>query len=412
MSRATLLHALKHLVTTQRDFVRSTLPWAHALEAPHIHIPEWFLQVALEQPEIAELEGYLFNQGNSVHSLGASFILSALIAKALDEGADVAIASMYDFIDIDCNRCIEVLLLEGIHVVETTEVADGIFLCPVSAVPSSTLRSYLTYVAENTERPPLSMAHLLHEEKRNPGAALFQIREVEPKFYREMPQFPLMADIPPIHDIANVLAILGPTSPLTCKSFSELADGEFLKGFVGFSWGTHREETRVYKNVSVTSNEIKNFVPVIRRYLALSTEMKLRLRVPLHRLNEAVRHGKLEDRALDLGIALESLLLGGDLGKEKITSRLKRRGGLLLAAEKSQIAALEQKFSELYDFRSRAAHDGDVTAKGASREHVETALIEGLSLCAAAIRKIIERGSFPEWNRSKPARRRLRDNKR
>ncbi|MBK3823973.1 hypothetical protein, partial [Paraburkholderia aspalathi] len=150
MSRTILLHALRHLLTTQRDFVKVTLPWAHALEAPKIHVPEWFLQVAFEQPEIAELESYLFNQGNSVHSLGASFLLQALIAKALDEGPDLAIASMYDFMENDCNRCIEVLLLEGIHVRETTEVSDGIFLSPVSA--TSSYRSHAKAPSLRSER--------------------------------------------------------------------------------------------------------------------------------------------------------------------------------------------------------------------------------------------------------------------
>ena len=398
MARTTLLQALKHLVETQADFVKVALPWAHPLEGPTIHIPDWFSQVAFEQPEISELNELLFNQGNSIASFGATFLLLSLISRALNGDPDQAIADLYDFIDRDCNRCIEVLLLEGIEVQDTTEITEGIFLCPVAAVPSSTLQAYLKFVAESKVQMPLSMTHLLREEKRNPGAALFQIREVRPKFYAKMPELRPLDGIPPIHDIANVLTIVGPTSPLTCKSFSELADGEFLKGFVGFSWGAAREETRVFSNISLSAEALIDFVPVIRRYLALPPEVKVRLQVPLHRLNEAVKHRNVIDRALDLGIALEALLLAHQPSKDQLSLQFRLRGAWLLGESAERRAELFKKFGKLYDYRSFAAHSGAVAPAKVSPEEVAATLSEGLRLCAAAIRTIIDDGKFPDWN--------------
>lgn len=413
MSRESLLKALEHLIETDRKALPVELPWAHPLDTPTIHVRDWFLRLAFDEPEIAAMHGQIFNQGNHRGTFGVDPLLRALILRALKDSPRAAMAAMYDFIDSDRNRCIDVLLLEGIAVHETFEIVDGIVLCPVSEVPSRTLQDSLRHAAAIAEpRSFQPSAILLHEHKRQPGAALFKIRDERPKFFDQMPAFSVPDSVPPIYEIADVLTIAGPTSPLVCKSFSELADGEFMKDLVGFAWGDAREETRVFHNVPLTKECVANFIPTIRRYLSLPQEVKTRLKVPLHRLNEAVRHRNKEDRALDLGIAFESLLLGGDLTTDEISKRFRHRGAWLLAANGHERAALERKFRDLYDYRSRAAHDGDVTAKGADPVRVEAALAEGLGLCGTAIRKIIERGEFPEWPRQAPGRRRAGRRKR
>ena len=64
---------------------------------------------------------------------------------------------------------------------------------------------------------------------------------------------------------------------------------------------------------TIDSGELRDKVQLIHSLFArLSGEMKRRLKVPLERLNQAKRRLKLVDRAIDLGIALESLFLQDD----------------------------------------------------------------------------------------------------
>ncbi|CAE6971639.1 hypothetical protein R69608_07652 [Paraburkholderia nemoris] len=125
----------------------------------------------------------------------------------------------------------------------------------------------------------------------------------------------------------------------------------------------------------------------------------MKLKVPLHRLNEAVKHQNNVDRALDLGIALESLLLAHQPSKEQLSLQFRLRGAWLLGKNGQHRAELFDTFNKLYSYRSFAAHSGAVAPTKTPEEEVKKTLEDGLALCAEAVCKIVEKGGFPEWNR-------------
>ncbi len=120
------------------------------------------------------------------------------------------------------------------------------------------------------------------------------------------------------------------------------------------------------------------------------------LRIPLDRLDKAAHDRDLTDTSIDLGIALEALLLH-DLGKEdrgELSFRLSLRGAWLGAKDEKERAVIKTALRKMYDLRSRAVHSGMVEQ---SQRHRET-INQGAALCKQLIRKIIDADCRIDWN--------------
>ena len=124
----------------------------------------------------------------------------------------------------------------------------------------------------------------------------------------------------------------------------------------------------------------------------MSKTQREKLEVPIHRLNEAVRHDSLVDRAIDLGVAMESLLLAELDDTAQISLTLRLRGAWLLGRDFGERKVIYSLLRDLYNCRSSAAHSGKLSKRPKDAARAESALKEGLPLCARAIKEVILRG--------------------
>jgi len=118
------------------------------------------------------------------------------------------------------------------------------------------------------------------------------------------------------------------------------------------------------------------------------------VRIAIDRLHQVLRKRSNVDRAIDLGIALEVMLLHNigrnDLGELKF--RLSIRGATFLGGEKPERLKTLKLLKDAYDLRSRAVHSGLL-------EEEKKNMLDDVALtCARIARKLIERGSFPDWD--------------
>jgi Apea-like HEPN len=115
----------------------------------------------------------------------------------------------------------------------------------------------------------------------------------------------------------------------------------------------------------------------------------------LDRLIQALRRKYGVDKAIDLGIALEVMLLHGigknDRGELRFRSSI--RGATFLGGEKKERLEILRLLKEAYDLRSQAVHSG-VLKKGKSQHILEQAAKIGAKIAL----NLIERRSFPDWD--------------
>ena len=130
----------------------------------------------------------------------------------------------------------------------------------------------------------------------------------------------------------------------------------------------------------------------------LSEAARVKLETPISRCVASLGPKPLVDKAIDLGIAYESLFL------PEISDELRFRLGLrvawLLGVDRDKRAALLADVMSFYDMRSKAVHNGTLPKQakiGKDRVNPSRLIDRAQDLCVQSIRRIIYEG-YPDWN--------------
>jgi hypothetical protein len=135
---------------------------------------------------------------------------------------------------------------------------------------------------------------------------------------------------------------------------------------------------------------------VVPQFLALDRASRQQLGVSLDRLNLAIRRSRPIDKAIELGIAFESLLTSDKDANRSLSYLLRLRGARLGGAAAARRLEIAKLLSDVYDLRSKAVHRGAFN-ESLTRKAIEV-LPKGIELCVALIRAIIARGGVPDWD--------------
>ena len=120
----------------------------------------------------------------------------------------------------------------------------------------------------------------------------------------------------------------------------------------------------------------------------------------MRRLSQSRRKTDLVDKFIDIGIAIESLLLHDYQSNDPISFPFRLRGAWMLGRNYEEREKYQGLFKELYNCRCAAVHKGKLTQK---KKKVGLSLAElakkGDSLCVELIKKILQTKKLPDWNR-------------
>jgi hypothetical protein len=104
------------------------------------------------------------------------------------------------------------------------------------------------------------------------------------------------------------------------------------------------------------------------------------------------------DKAIDLGIAMEILLLHDQTKQDPIALPFRLRGAWLLAKTAEERVELERTLNDIYDCRCQAVHRGTWKARS-QKMPLPDLLKRGQDLCTEMARVILRKGGFPDWQR-------------
>ncbi len=203
-----------------------------------------------------------------------------------------------------------------------------------------------------------------------------------------------------IEDIKNCLGLVGPCAPVVMATWTEFPDAEApCPDDARWHNGAEQYLPPVAPLGVFDENRAKE---LLKQFLELKPEVRVQIRISLQRLNAALRQTYIVDRAIDLGVGLEALLLHDMDQSDGLRYRFALRGAVFLAPPGAERKAHFFQFRELYDLRSKAVHKGNITGGGAKlpdlpRIPYAAFLQDGARLCAALITTIIEHGRLPNW---------------
>jgi hypothetical protein len=139
---------------------------------------------------------------------------------------------------------------------------------------------------------------------------------------------------------------------------------------------------------------------VVQRYLALVGPTRRQVRIAIHRLRQSLFRHSIEDRAIELAIALEALM--GDGQKTELTHKIAVRSARLLGGSNEARAMNFGIVKKTYEVRSKVVHGQQVNPSATEtllgeRVPVESVLDKASIMCTGLIQRVVQLGSIPKW---------------
>jgi hypothetical protein len=348
-------------------------------------------------PLLKEVQGKYVEDGCGFgHTVSLDRLAQWLIYRAGVIGPGTAVNEAKEFVESNEAEMLNVLALGGIRPSTDVLLAQGMELMPLDGLPPSPQRD----AALGDTRSSLLQLQPL---RPFPSAALIARHTLKPVFRSSSRPSRVEAEARERRDLLLrrtrlCLAIIYKGCVDAVAEWSQPASPHtswiFPKSMITFSgaWPIRREPSTLAIPAHLKET--------VKRLLSFSDPPSLD--VALERLNFAMSGYRRVDRAIDLGIALESLLMHTgnmkDSNKQETGYKFRLRGAWLLAPVPDARKDLIGVFKDLYNLRSQAVHSGQLQIKPDKIKECDELLSRGEDLCADIIYRLLEMGNWPDWD--------------
>ncbi|USE01924.1 hypothetical protein JKJ11_07665 [Vibrio sp. SCSIO 43133] len=344
----------------------------------------------------------MLNTGSGASRVNLELLARWLVRQAQVSSPELATQKLADFLDSQFTSGKNVLAISGVTVQDVVHITNKIKLIPFDELQASHAKEAISPPYMKPEfAMKLGFAPAIGSGYKPPEAAAVVDTEISPKAFGEE-KHPRAQDFLPLYEFCEFLTLVKSGTPIPVASWSDVSNDTPCKQFLGGGWSGQVIDIISRSSILLTQQEWDSHKDLYLKFCALPQSVRDLLRVPIERLNQARRRSDAADKAIDLGVAFEALLLNDKSHKEQIAFTLRLRAALFLGSEFTKRQELINFFSSIYSCRSQAAHTGklDAKIKVAHRGRVEAKklLQEGDEYCVEAIIKIINLGKFPDWN--------------
>ena len=324
----------------------------------------------------------------------------ALVGEGISRGARAAVEWLQKILSTKKTIRFHVQALYGIRVASVTSLVDDIDLVPLDAVPDSRQKQGLL------ERPPLAPYHPPpFYAFTPPSAALIVPVEVQPFFVKsttaEAQQPKVRADWKAkFEDIRHCLAIVHREPIVRGPSWSQYEDSDFeaaaiAKGVASFS---HQEVVPML-SPEPREMDLEQAAEIVRAYYALDEVARRKIRTAMERVHLAFIRSSPEDKALELSIALETLLIDSP-GEH--TFKVSLRAALLTAEDINSRATTRAIIRAAYTLRSILVHGGksksEVKLNDEGQVPSRDVAKRATAITINVIRSVLTAGKLPDWS--------------
>jgi hypothetical protein len=340
-------------------------------------------------PELRLFEVGMMKFGSSAGQIGKGRLSSWIWQHREKHGTNKTVEELMRFLASPTIDGIDVVAVHGLSVGESIPLAKDIVIAPLDSLPERLLR-FDDVIASPTG----------HRITSAPDSIVFCPNPSAPKIITSEP--PLKGSrtyssrTNELVDICRCLSTIGPSAPVVGAQWWETRDplARWMRN--GYGYGNELHDISTRHHSKLTPENYAKAQNVVRRYLELPQSERTRLRVPLDRLNRAIRRLEDVDRAIELGVACESIFLGDQSSdRGELSFRLRLRVAWLLGKDASERQRLMRLFRDLYAIRSSAVHSGNLPS---TIDNPGTILDEGIKAVAEALYVVIVKGA-PNWDK-------------
>jgi len=331
-----------------------------------------------------------FSVGNGQLSQSIGWLCEAIARDALANGAEKPLRELFSSLSSPEALALRIIAIEGI-VVDRPIDLGSIVICDTADIPESDLKSRIfvkdriiedarwtggahTCIVQKHYYAPFVCSHEDNPEiQKNDHRGFLQRHEAG-------------------RDLVGLLSVFSKSGTIETIGWDHI-DRPFwglARPIQSYTLGSTRPRANMpIRPCKLIADEVR---PHISKFLSFPESLRAQLRGPISRLNSALHEWDPVDKAIDLGIGLESLLHVSEATSEK-RYQVSLRAALLAEddSEKRQVIA---KFAgRLYDARSAAVHTGRLPEKISKDVNLD----EGCGLLAHLIQRLIAAGGQVEW---------------
>jgi hypothetical protein len=332
---------------------------------------------------------------------GASKIDSSDVANAMVERLVLGVPPeqiIADWEHLLTNRngaAISVTGLLGVQLTAPITLTPSIRLARAEDIPGSREREALFRIGRFGE--PIFSFGVFEERWRFPSAAIL----VELTDYTLIRDGTLKADTSGfLYQLASIkekvlaaITLSGSCAPVPSWSYEIAIHPALPYGNLGGAGGSGSLAPAPIRQGQVDADLLPTFYAALAE---LEQKDWVSLSLSIGRLARSRGHMSPADRAIDLGIAIETLLLhreGGPGAKSELRNKVGMRGAWLLGRTPEEREQVFLVLRKAYDARSQAVHNGTLSPKNIA------VLEEADAICTQLLRTVVQMGAYPNWDK-------------
>jgi hypothetical protein len=316
---------------------------------------------------------------------GFSHLVYWLISRAQQINAEQAVQDLAGYLEIETLSVSFIIGVDGIQLANPMRLGDY-ELISWGNLQTTDTKWNITKSAHSGSKLPTAVIVRKYEI---PKSLIYPWLGLDIRF---------MDAFEPAHDLIRCVALISGAAirPLCLWIEPELSTP------LAVVWTRLGSDASVIRgNDSIDSSSEEKITQCFTAFDKLGTNQKIRLRLPLDRLNKSrLNKYKPVDSAIDLGIALESLYAPIKLDR-KISLTIRERGAKWLGGRPEQCEQTKTVLKSVYELRSLASHAGrfdtqDAKTKWRDFQEVFDTLNKGMNIVAESLIKVVFEGE-PNW---------------
>lgn len=351
-----------------------------------------------EDPRVQALDGHMISYGNNATRFDVEDLAMWFLRTTQEYGQDIAETNLDTFLGSEKLTVINTLWVLGIEVENTLDLGSGYRIESVYQMPDSREKrlylnrdDFFSPQQHRTRKPKTAITCTCQTTKAVKGNETIQQMKIgDEEFWNSSQR---------LSEIALLLNALDGVSCIPYYSTSYAPSGMPMGIFGGSGGGSTIYDIIGYGSSKLFADSVREIRSLVDAFGALPSGDKLRMTRALSRLSQAKRRLQIEDKILDLGIALEMVLLDDNVNNDQLSQSFRLRGSWLIGKDGHDRHIIYSELKDIYDYRCQVAHSGALRKNNGTKiDEVRTKFQEYSFLAGRIIRHLICNGHY-EWSK-------------
>lgn len=343
-------------------------------------------------------ESRMIRSENGSSSFHPRFVAPKLVKKAISTGtSEMAVNWLEKVLATEKATGFSIMAIWGVTVDRQVQLGDRVSLVPIASLPDSHQKRWILekdWVQSQLDAMPGPVMDA-------PAAALLVETVIDPLFIDSATGKTVdvwQSNRELLDDARLGLSMVGPRAPIQACSWFNFKDPDIADAQIGAGRSHSHIEIMPIGIAEPEIFDAELASNLVGKYLSIDGSVKQRLRIALERLNQGLRRFSPGDRAMEISIALETLLADG--GTEN-TFKIGLRTALLLGGDGAKKLENRAIVGGAYIMRSALVHNGTVSSEikvsRLGKLPASEVANRAAKACGEVIQSIIKRGHIPEW---------------